>query len=238
MTQNEQKEFDLLREELASSKAAADQIRAYLSSVVRRSTEELRLYRGLFWLLLAIATVATILDLLRASPSIRYRFPFPHRPGKLSSQANRHCSMAILYQIRVDGSQVQYWEMGSKPLVVGRGDCVDALVEDDALSRSHFLISREGSDHILIDLSSSNGTWVNGAPVSAHKLGPNRTHPRRRIAFLFLRDARHDVLHSGHPAPGAKRPCRRPPPERPGGPRHSRRLTPATQKSCLRLGTV
>lgn len=65
MTQNEQKEFDLLREELASSKAAADQIRAYLSSVVRRSTEELRLYRGLFWLLLAIATVATILDLLR-----------------------------------------------------------------------------------------------------------------------------------------------------------------------------
>lgn len=65
MTQNEQKEFEQLREELASSKAAADQVRAYFSNVVRRSTEELRLYRGLFWCLLAIATVATILDLLQ-----------------------------------------------------------------------------------------------------------------------------------------------------------------------------
>ena len=65
MTQNEQKEFEQLREELASSKAAADQIRAYLSSVVRRSTDELRLYRCLFWCLLAIATVAAIVDLLR-----------------------------------------------------------------------------------------------------------------------------------------------------------------------------
>jgi len=93
--------------------------------------------------------------------------------------------MAILYQIRVDGSQVQYWETGSKPLVVGRGDCVDALVEDDALSRSHFLISREGSDHILIDLNSSNGTWVNGAPVSAHKLGPNQLIHAGESLFYF-----------------------------------------------------
>jgi hypothetical protein len=65
MTQSEQKEFEELREELANSKAAADQVRAYFSSIVRRSTEELRLYRGLFWCLLAIATVATLLDLLR-----------------------------------------------------------------------------------------------------------------------------------------------------------------------------
>jgi hypothetical protein len=65
MTQNEQKELEQLREELASSKATADQIRAYFSSVVRRSTEELRLYRCLFWCLLAIATVATIFDLLQ-----------------------------------------------------------------------------------------------------------------------------------------------------------------------------
>jgi hypothetical protein len=65
MTQNEQKEFQQLREELASSKATVDQLRAYFMSVVRRSTDELRLYRGLFWCLLAIATVATIFDLLQ-----------------------------------------------------------------------------------------------------------------------------------------------------------------------------
>jgi pSer/pThr/pTyr-binding forkhead associated (FHA) protein len=93
--------------------------------------------------------------------------------------------MAILYHIRTDGAQVQHGEMGEKPLVVGRGECADAFVEDDALSRSHFLISREGADHLLIDLSSSNGTWVDGAPVSAHKLRPNELIHAGESLFYF-----------------------------------------------------
>jgi pSer/pThr/pTyr-binding forkhead associated (FHA) protein len=93
--------------------------------------------------------------------------------------------MAILYQIRIDGAQVQHWETGAKPLVVGRGECADAFIEDDALSRSHFLIAREGADHILIDLNSSNGTWVNGARVSAHKLCSNELIQAGESLFYF-----------------------------------------------------
>jgi pSer/pThr/pTyr-binding forkhead associated (FHA) protein len=78
--------------------------------------------------------------------------------------------MAFLYQIRADGTQVERWETGARPLVAGRGDCADAFVEDDALSRSHFLIVAEGEEFFLIDLNSSNGTWVNDARVTAHKL--------------------------------------------------------------------
>ena len=80
--------------------------------------------------------------------------------------------MAILYQVRTDGSQVERWELTSKPFVLGRGECSDALVEDDALSQTHFLITREGEGFLLIDLHSTNGTWVKGARVSAHKLCP------------------------------------------------------------------
>jgi len=80
--------------------------------------------------------------------------------------------MAILYQVRTDGSQVERWELTAKPFVVGRGECSDALVEDDALSQTHFLIVREGGDFLLIDLHSTNGTWVKGGRVSAHKLRP------------------------------------------------------------------
>jgi hypothetical protein len=60
MTQSEQRQFDQLREELAST----EQIKAGFSSAVDRLTEELRLYRGLFWSLLAIAAFALLVDLL------------------------------------------------------------------------------------------------------------------------------------------------------------------------------
>jgi pSer/pThr/pTyr-binding forkhead associated (FHA) protein len=56
--------------------------------------------------------------------------------------------------------------------VLGRGECSDALVEDDALSQTHFLIAKEGEGFLLIDLHSTNGTWVKGERVSAHKLCP------------------------------------------------------------------
>ena len=81
--------------------------------------------------------------------------------------------MAFLYQIRPDGTPVGYWEIGPKPLVVGRGDIADAFVDDDALSWGHFLIVGEGDGFFLIDLNSSNGTWLNAARVSAHRMGPS-----------------------------------------------------------------
>jgi pSer/pThr/pTyr-binding forkhead associated (FHA) protein len=87
--------------------------------------------------------------------------------------------MALLYQIQPDGTQVKHWDLSGKPFVVGRGDCADAFVEDDALSQSHFLITSEGTGFCLIDLKSRNGTWVRSERVSAHKLQP------------------HDVIHAG-----------------------------------------
>lgn len=65
MTQSEQDDFNKLRDQLESAKAGAEQVRAYLSNSVERLTQELRLYRGLFWCLLALATVATIINLLQ-----------------------------------------------------------------------------------------------------------------------------------------------------------------------------
>ena len=57
MTQTEQKQFDQLREELAS----AEQIKSCFSNAVDRLKEEVRLYRGLFWCLLAIIATAAIM---------------------------------------------------------------------------------------------------------------------------------------------------------------------------------
>lgn len=77
--------------------------------------------------------------------------------------------MAFLYQIVPDGSPIQYWTLGDTPLIVGSGDFADAYVEDETLSGSHFLIVRERDDFIIVDLQSSNGTWVNDRQVLAHR---------------------------------------------------------------------
>jgi pSer/pThr/pTyr-binding forkhead associated (FHA) protein len=93
--------------------------------------------------------------------------------------------MPILYQIRSDGSQVARWELSTKPLAVGRGECADVIVEDDALSHSHFLIDREGPDYLLIDLNSTNGTWVNDKRVSAYKLRSSEIIMAGESLFCF-----------------------------------------------------
>jgi pSer/pThr/pTyr-binding forkhead associated (FHA) protein len=93
--------------------------------------------------------------------------------------------MAFLYQIRADGSAIQYWALKEKPLVVGRGGYVEAYVEDDTLSGSHFLIVTQGLEFFAIDLKSSNGTWMNGNRIMAHKLQPGEVIQAGQSLFCF-----------------------------------------------------
>jgi pSer/pThr/pTyr-binding forkhead associated (FHA) protein len=93
--------------------------------------------------------------------------------------------MAFLCQIHSGGSLGDHWVVGDQPLVVGRGDFADACIEDDAMSRSHFLIVREAATFFLVDLDSANGTRVNGKPVAAHKLQPNQIIQAGESLFCF-----------------------------------------------------
>jgi pSer/pThr/pTyr-binding forkhead associated (FHA) protein len=49
----------------------------------------------------------------------------------------------------------------------------DVKIEDDGLSRRHFMILREGADYLVRDLSSRNGTWVHGHRAVTAKLRDN-----------------------------------------------------------------
>jgi len=93
--------------------------------------------------------------------------------------------MAFLYQIQADGSPVQHWTLKDKPLVVGRGEHADGHVEDDALSNSHFLIILQRIEYFAIDLKSSNGTWMNGSRIMAHKLQPGEVIQAGQSLFCF-----------------------------------------------------
>jgi pSer/pThr/pTyr-binding forkhead associated (FHA) protein len=92
--------------------------------------------------------------------------------------------MAFLYHIKPD-HQAECWLVDNKPMVVGRGDSADAYVEDDALSRSHFLIVREDEDYYIVDLHSSNGTWVDGELICASKLHSQQVIIAGESPFFF-----------------------------------------------------
>jgi pSer/pThr/pTyr-binding forkhead associated (FHA) protein len=54
----------------------------------------------------------------------------------------------------------------SRSLVFGRGAECDVVIPDMFLSRRHFRITRGSQQLEVLDLGSSNGTLVNGHPVS------------------------------------------------------------------------
>jgi hypothetical protein len=68
------------------------------------------------------------------------------------------------------GTNLGSWFIEDKRLVIGRADGVDIRLEDAAVSKQHASIEVMGVDHILLDLESSNGTFVNGTRVMRHLL--------------------------------------------------------------------
>lgn len=88
--------------------------------------------------------------------------------------------MATLSLMCEDGSTTDRYEIGDRPLVVGRGEAADVRINDDALSRQHFLVLWEDGNYLVEDLNSRNGTWLG----------------RRRILAARLHD--NDCIHAGH----------------------------------------
>jgi pSer/pThr/pTyr-binding forkhead associated (FHA) protein len=67
---------------------------------------------------------------------------------------------AILHQAFLDKERVS----------IGRDSCNQVVIDDPAIALEHAVITPLGNDHILEDLESEAGTFVNGARVSRHIL--------------------------------------------------------------------
>lgn len=53
----------------------------------------------------------------------------------------------------------------NETLAAGSADDNDLVIDDPEVSRRHFTITRQGSEYVLKDLDSTNGTFVNGVEV-------------------------------------------------------------------------
>jgi diguanylate cyclase (GGDEF)-like protein len=80
----------------------------------------------------------------------------PNRPALAVSQN------AYLVNIYPTGPTLGLrYALGARPLVIGRGDHCDILIDDPSVSRNHARIEREPDGYFLIDLGSTNGIFVN-----------------------------------------------------------------------------
>ncbi len=66
-----------------------------------------------------------------------------------------------------DGERVT---VGEEPLSIGRLAECDVVLTDSSVSRRHAEVRRNGSDFVIVDLGSTNGTKVNGATVKERRL--------------------------------------------------------------------
>ena len=58
----------------------------------------------------------------------------------------------------------------SDQFVFGRNVDCEVIVEEDSASRRHAKIVRKGDDWLVVDLDSTNGTWVNEERVQTQRL--------------------------------------------------------------------
>jgi pSer/pThr/pTyr-binding forkhead associated (FHA) protein len=114
--------------------------------------------------------------------------------------------MATLYQIGEDGSRQASWVLNDAPFVVGRNGQAQLSVDDEGVSRRHFVIVRVGEGHVIKDLNSRNGTWVEGRRIVAEKLHHTDCILAGRTRFVFADEsAAPSVVARQHTGPNGTR---------------------------------
>ena len=91
-----------------------------------------------------------------------------------SARANRKSAMLVICAGGFEGTR---YELQDGKVLIGRNPNTDITLLDEGISREHALIVFEpdggqGSEYMIQDLRSTNGTWVNGQEINSAPLRP------------------------------------------------------------------
>ncbi len=87
-----------------------------------------------------------------------------------------------------DGESKDF-EIGERPITIGRSPDADVILLDDRVSRIHCGIRLWDGEFYIKDLKSKNGTFVNGKRIEVSKLSPSDMVRVGSFAFTFEQPA-------------------------------------------------
>ncbi|HEY2639252.1 MAG TPA: DUF3662 and FHA domain-containing protein [Streptosporangiaceae bacterium] len=87
-----------------------------------------------------------------------------------------------------DGGHQRTYEINTPLVILGRGTDCDLRLVDPGVSRHHAEIRVEDGEVVLVDLGSTNGTFVNGQPVRRVPLADGTRVTLGRTTLVFRRD--------------------------------------------------
>ncbi len=87
-----------------------------------------------------------------------------------------------------DGSSQRTYELNAPVTMLGRGTDCDLRLVDPGVSRHHAELRVEDGEVVLVNLGSTNGTFVNGQPVRRVTLADGTQVTLGRTTLVFRRD--------------------------------------------------
>ena len=84
------------------------------------------------------------------------------------------------------GSLGKRYPLGNEPIRMGRGSENSLTLENDAVSRRHAQVEKRGEHYHVVDLQSTNGTYVNDEVVSDYQLRRGDQIKVGNTIFKFL----------------------------------------------------
>ena len=93
--------------------------------------------------------------------------------------------MASLWLLDENGLKSRGWDIGDQPLAIGRDETADVIVDDETLSRRHFMVVPGGQAFEVHDLDSQNGTFVDGKPADKTAIRHHNCIQAGRSLFIF-----------------------------------------------------
>jgi hypothetical protein len=126
-------------------------------------------------------------------------------PGQRTDHYTPIAERPVLAWHRPDGTSVEYELVRDQPLTLGREAGNDVVLKSSFVSKAHAVVRYEAGQFLVEDLKSSNGTRVNGSPISIWQLTPgDRLELGDQHLIFFDRAAPKDAVR-GEPGVGGGR---------------------------------
>jgi pSer/pThr/pTyr-binding forkhead associated (FHA) protein len=101
-------------------------------------------------------------------------------------------ALTVIVRVNPDGTsdgmsgEVRLTFDGTQRVVIGRGAGSDVRLPDPSVSHRHATLRAQGSDFVIVDEGSANGTFVGGVRVAAHTSRIVRSGDRVRIGRMVV----------------------------------------------------